>query len=77
MVFLNLNADGSFSYTPAAGYNGTDSFTYKAYDGELYSEVVTVTITVVDNVAPEVVSVTAIGADGFERCGGSWQYANC
>ena len=30
---LTLNADGSFSYTPDANYNGTDSFTYKASDG--------------------------------------------
>src|SRR5205823_1152037 len=30
---LTLNADGSFSYTPAANYNGSDSFTFKANDG--------------------------------------------
>ena len=30
---LALNADGSFTYTPAANYNGADSFTYKANDG--------------------------------------------
>ena len=30
---LSLNADGSFTYTPASGYNGPDSFTYKANDG--------------------------------------------
>ena len=30
---LTLNADGSFTYTPAANYNGTDSFTYRANDG--------------------------------------------
>ena len=30
---LTLNADGSFTYTPAANYNGPDSFTYKANDG--------------------------------------------
>ena len=30
---FSLNANGSFSYTPAADYNGTDSFTYKANDG--------------------------------------------
>jgi hypothetical protein len=29
-----LNADGSFSYTPSADYNGPDSFTYRANDGE-------------------------------------------
>ena len=26
---LTLNADGSFTYTPDANYNGADSFTYK------------------------------------------------
>ncbi|PYM89211.1 MAG: hypothetical protein DME04_26985, partial [Candidatus Rokuibacteriota bacterium] len=27
---LALNANGSFTYTPAANYNGPDSFTYRA-----------------------------------------------
>ena len=31
---VTLAADGSFTYTPAANYNGTDSFTYKANDGD-------------------------------------------
>jgi VCBS repeat-containing protein len=43
---LTLNADGSFSYTPAAGYVGTDTFSYQAFDGELYSAIATVTIDV-------------------------------
>ncbi len=43
---LTLNADGSFSYTPNANWNGTDSFTYTANDGALDSNVATVTITV-------------------------------
>ena len=38
--------DGSFVYTPDAGYNGTDSFTYYANDGQLNSATVTVTIIV-------------------------------
>ncbi len=42
---LTLNADGSFSYTPNADFNGTDSFTYTASDGTLTSEA-TVTINV-------------------------------
>ena len=43
---LTLNADGSFTYTPNANFNGSDSFTYKANDGNLDSNVATVTITV-------------------------------
>ncbi len=43
---LSLNADGSFTYTPDAGFVGTDSFTYHANDGTDDSNVVTVMITV-------------------------------
>ncbi|WEG13455.1 Ig-like domain-containing protein [Pullulanibacillus sp. KACC 23026] len=43
---LTFNTDGTFSYTPSANYNGNDSFTYKAFDGNLYSEEQTVTIDV-------------------------------
>ena len=41
-----LNADGSFDYTPASGFSGTDSFTYRANDGSLNSLIVTVTLTI-------------------------------
>ena len=41
-----LNADGSFSYTPAQDFNGADTFTYKANDGSLDSNVATVTIAI-------------------------------
>ena len=43
---LTLNANGSFSYTPAANYAGADSFSYRASDGTLTSNVATVTLTV-------------------------------
>jgi len=43
---LALNAAGSFTYTPAANYSGTDSFSYKANDGSADSNTATVTITV-------------------------------
>jgi VCBS repeat-containing protein len=43
---LALNADGSFTFTPAAGYTGSDSFTYQASDGQLSSPVATVSLTV-------------------------------
>ena len=41
-----VNADGSFSYTAAPNYNGSDSFTYMVNDGELDSNIATVTLTV-------------------------------
>jgi uncharacterized delta-60 repeat protein len=43
---LTLNADGSFVYTPATGFYGTDSFTYDDTEGSLTSNVATVTIRV-------------------------------
>src|SRR4029434_472401 len=43
---LSLNSNGSFSYVPAANYNGSDSFTYKANDGQADSGVATVSITI-------------------------------
>jgi VCBS repeat-containing protein len=43
---LTFNADGSFSYTHTGASPGTDSFTYKANDGSLDSNVTTVTITI-------------------------------
>ena len=43
---LTLNTNGSFSYTPASGYSGADSFTYAASDGVADSAAATVSITV-------------------------------
>ena len=43
---LTLNANGTFTYTPTAGYNGTDAFTYHANDGTANSNIATVTITI-------------------------------
>src|SRR5438045_2502944 len=43
---LTLNSDGSFTYMPALNYNGVDTFTYKATDGQAQSGIATATITV-------------------------------
>jgi hypothetical protein len=44
--YLNLDAsDGSFTYSPD-GYTGTDSFTYRVFDGRYSSDPVTVTLNV-------------------------------
>jgi VCBS repeat-containing protein len=50
---LTLNADGTFSYSPAANYHGSDSFTYRADNGAQQSASATVTITIdAENDAP-------------------------
>ena len=41
-----LNPDGSFTYAPAADFNGGDSFSFKANDGALDSNTASVAITV-------------------------------
>jgi Bacterial Ig domain len=43
---LDLNADGTFTYTPTAGFEGEDSFTYTASDGHLEPAPAKVTIDV-------------------------------
>ncbi len=46
---LTLNTDGSFTYVPDTDYFGVDFFTYMAYDGNFYSNVAIVAITVIDS----------------------------
>jgi|GEM_PF-2541958 len=55
---LTLSANGSFVYTPGGAFtSGTDTFTYKANDGALDSNVATVTISIAAvNVAPVAVN---------------------
>jgi large repetitive protein len=43
---VTVNPNGGFSYTPAANYNGPDSFTYKANDGTADSNAASVSLTV-------------------------------
>ncbi|MFV2069292.1 MAG: Ig-like domain-containing protein, partial [Pirellulales bacterium] len=51
---VDLKPDGSFVYTPDDNFVGTDTFTYRASDGTLVSNTVTVTLTVVDVNQPPV-----------------------
>lgn len=60
---LTINQDGSFTYTPAADFNGDDSFEYKL-DSGLESNPATVTLTVTPandapTAAPEAYATTA------------------
>jgi hypothetical protein len=41
-----MNPNGSYAYMPALDYSGPDSFTYKANDGSLDSNLATVSLTV-------------------------------
>ncbi|HWW76009.1 MAG TPA: Ig-like domain-containing protein, partial [Pyrinomonadaceae bacterium] len=60
---VTLNADGSFSYTPATGFQGADTFTYTATNGTTPNDSATVTINVDDG--PVVLNTSpANGANG-------------
>lgn len=43
---VTVNTDGTFTYTPAANYNGTDSFTYEICDVDGDCDPATVSITI-------------------------------
>jgi len=52
---LSLAGNGSFVYTPTAGYTGSDSFTYDATDGTRRSNTATVNLSIT-NQAPVAVN---------------------
>lgn len=54
---LAWNSNGSFTYTPTAGYSGTDSFTYAASDGTAQSTSALVSLTVTA-VSPDTVTIS-------------------
>lgn len=57
-----LNTDGSFTYTPQAGYIGTDSFLYWATDGALNSQLAAVTLVI--EAGPSESPELILGEDG-------------
>ncbi len=64
---VTLNANGSFSYTPAADYYGVDSFVYRVCDPTLLCDTATVTITLAAvNDAPAAINDSfAVSEDVF------------
>ncbi len=63
--FLAFNSDGSFTYTPSAGYSGLDTFAYRAFNGigSVGSNVALVYVTVA---APTPTAVDDAYAVGFQ-----------
>lgn len=61
---LSLAPDGTFTYTPEAGFHGMDSFTYVANDGTVTSASTTVsmTVTAVDDPPSFAVPTLAVAA---------------
>jgi hypothetical protein len=43
---VDLRADGSFDYTPPAGYAGNDAFTYQPFDGTDFGNLAEVTVRI-------------------------------
>ncbi|MDT5300046.1 MAG: hypothetical protein QOG79_3288, partial [Mycobacterium sp.] len=76
---LEDNGDGTYTYTPDAGYTGTDTFHYTAYDGYADSTPATVTITVnpvdeapslIENVGSNPYELTIVGDRLYVTNGG-------
>jgi VCBS repeat-containing protein len=61
---LTLNSDGTFTYTPAADFNGEDAFTYAVSDEEGETATATATIDVAPVNEPPTVAVAAGGSCG-------------
>ena len=64
----------NLTYTPAANYNGPDSFTFKANDGSADSNVATVSITVTPvNDAPVAFGQTVVTDRGHGHGDQRWR----
>jgi Ca2+-binding RTX toxin-like protein len=62
---LSLAPNGTWTYTPAAGFAGADSFTFRASDGALTSEPATVSLTITAvNDGAAAVSISGIARTG-------------
>lgn len=63
---LSLATDGGFTYTPAAGFRGSDSFTYRAADGTTTGNVATVNLKVYSD-AGKIVRLSTTSSGGQIR----------
>ncbi|WP_316801641.1 Calx-beta domain-containing protein [Pedobacter frigidisoli] len=63
-----VNADGTYTYTPATGYSGTDSFTITVSDGKGGSVPVTIPVTITATAAPAF-SLTKVATNTVSKAG--------
>ena len=69
---ITLYENGCFTYTPAAGYTGNDTFSYKVSDGTSFSSIKVVTVNILDEIsgtlpaAPDNLTVTALSTTKLE-----------
>ena len=64
--------DGSFDYTPALAFAGTDTFTYTVSDGVADSNTATVTITVTNNAPVAVADTYTMNEDTVLTIAAPW-----
>jgi hypothetical protein len=62
---LTWNADGSFRFMPAAGFQGTVTFTYSATDGVTQSATATVTLNIQNQAAVAITEIMFNPASGL------------
>jgi len=60
---LTLNSDGSFEYY-VIGFSGPATFTYRVFDGDLFSNVATVTLDVIPDTIPPITQIALSGTMG-------------
>lgn len=58
---FGLHPDGSFAYTPAPGFTGSDSFSYAVHEDDLVSATATATISVVPGAPAAVIATSGSG----------------
>ena len=73
-VVIDDASTGSYTYTPAAGYSGSDSFTFIASAGIINSNVATVSVTV--NAPPPVASDATLTTDANTPVSGTLKATN-
>ena len=67
---IKANGDGTYTYTPPAGFIGTDSFTYEVNDGSGGAAIATVTITVISVPTADTVTISRVD---FMAGRGEWR----